>query len=128
MYSEVVSISIDLPIDDTESIMLIETLLAPATVVKALADFLSCREEEEYFTVSKRKIYFTDCSVKIGDSKQVVKSFLNLKSYNLPLTTYSIGSDLIKFASIEEDVAWKNDNNLSAFIKWYEQYKQEEEE
>lgn len=117
MYHEVVSIMVEIPFNNT-AITVIETFLAPSIIVKALADFLSCREDEDTFTVMGFKISFIDCSVKVGDSKEVVKSFNTMKRYNLPLTTYNICNDLIQNAKLEEN-NWKTDNNFISFSEWY---------
>lgn len=124
MHQELVSISIDIQ-RQSHVENLFQTFVAPANIIRAFAEFLSDRDDNETFTVKESAGKFSDCSVKVGDSKQAVRAFSVLNNYNIPLGNYDICKDLVTY---NDNAPWKSDENYRTFAQWYKDNNEEEED
>jgi hypothetical protein len=117
MHQEVIAIKV--PIDNAD---LIELFVAPSYVVRALAEFLAEREDEDGVSIKGSLVNFQDFSVTVGDSKKVVSAYECLCHYNLPLGNYDICQDIIHDA---HNYSWNVDHNFKTFEKWFKTRKTE---
>ena len=101
--------------EQTFSTTLVESFVAPSSVVRSFSEFLSCREDDDVFIVRTVKVPFLECSVKVGE-KMAVAAYECLNYHDMPLNTHSICRDIIQNA---ENFAWKEDSNYKQFAKWY---------
>lgn len=102
--------------EDLHTETLIDMLVAPSYVVRAFAEFLADRDEDESFTLKDATVKFADCCVTVGDSKKVVGAYECLKGYNIPLSNYAFFVELIKKST---STTWKLDPNFRLFEKWF---------
>jgi hypothetical protein len=116
MHLEVIALKI--PIRNSEH--LIEMFVAPSYVVRALAEFLADRDDEDSIRIKNNPVYFQDFSVTVGDSKKVVAAYECLLHYNMPLENYAICKDIIQDS---ESYPWKTDANFCIFSKWFKNHK-----
>ncbi len=115
MFVELVTITADYPLGEN-TVKLTEMFKAPAKMVKCLGDFFTCRDDDEYFTLSNgEKVYFLDCSIKVSDSKQVVSAYDILEDACQSLNSFPILSAIMK----DSEQVWANDSNLQSFSEWY---------
>ena len=105
-----------------------EIFIAPTPVVKAFAEFLCRRDEDEQFHVKDNRVRFQDLNVSCGDSNQAVLAYECLRHYDVPLGNYSICSDLIRGTdrysesgsdSSHEGDQWVSDRFFQRFKAWY---------
>ncbi len=146
VFEEVLSVVVQLARPDGNSETLNEIFVAPTTIVRAFAEFLSHRNEEETFDVKHCKIRFADVSVSCGDSNQAIHAFKCFQHYNMPLGNYEICDELIRdsdsdssschsdeeLSGMETDqvghvsggstsphLDWICDKNFQRFKRWY---------
>lgn len=116
MHEELIAVEIPLKLNDTYTETVLDMLIAPSYVVRAFAEFLADRDEEDTFPLKGIKCRFQDCSVIVGDSKKVVAAYETLRRYSIPLGNYEVFNELIKRAPTS---TWKLDLNFRLFEKWY---------
>lgn len=126
MHHELVSITIHLPVSHVqndvekpvrETVLLIENFIAPSSIIRTFAEFLSHREDNEYFEIKGIRIPFSECDVKVEDSIHVLNAFQTMCKYNIPLS-YSICNDLIEYSNINK-LSWCDDSEYEHFSNWY---------
>ena len=115
VYRGVLSVAVQLKKPDGEQETLSEMFIAPTPIVRAFAEFLSQREEEEAFALKHTSVRFQDLTVSCGDSSQAVYAYECLKHYNMPLGNYSICAELAS----EMGHVWSEDSNFKRFKDWY---------
>lgn len=121
MHQELIAVAIPVKhAEFTETIT--DMLVAPSYVVRAFAEFLADREDEDTISLKGGKANFQDCSVSVGDSKKVVAAYECLKRYDMPLSNHDFFGELIKRAASSP---WKLDPNYRLFEKWYMNRKNE---
>ena len=96
--------------------MLTDMIVAPSYIIRAFAEFLADRDDDDGFKIKGFPINFQDCDIIVGDSKKAVSAYECLRRYGVPLSTFPLFSDLIKNSSA---FAWKVDANYRLFEKWY---------
>ena len=128
---EVLSVVVQVSQPDGNCEVLTEMFVAPTNIVRAFAEFLSHRDEEEVFAVKKSKVKFADVSVSCGDSNRAIIAFECFQHYNMPLGNYHICDALIKDSDViscdscshslsaSPDVEWTTDENFQRFKRWY---------
>lgn len=116
MHEELVAVTVPLKHSDDHVELLLDMLIAPSYVVRAFAEFLADREDEDTFTMKQHPVKFQDCSVTVGDSKKVVSAYECMKRYNIPTSTHNFFAELIKRSASS---TWKLDPNFRLFEKWY---------
>lgn len=135
---EVLSVVVRVSRPDGNSEVLSEIFVAPTSIVRAFAEFLSHRDDDETFAVKKSKVKFADVSVSCGDSNRAIHAFECFRHYNMPLGNYHICAELIKDSedsddsdaeqikseyhsslSISHDLDWTTDKNFQRFKHWY---------
>jgi len=120
MREELLFIYVNVPAKFNDKIYnttLVESFVAPSFIVRAFADFLSCREEEETFTMRNIEVPFLECSVTVGETPKAVSAYECLSHYDMPLNTHSICQDLIN--STELGKSWKKEHNYIQFSNWF---------
>ena len=135
--SELLSLRVRLPHEDGTTETLTEMFVAPPSIVRAFAEFLASREDDEAFSVKHCPVRFQDVSVYCGDSKQAVAAYECLKHYDIPLSNYAICDELVAVPEDDSDdsasvdhsvncnasshlyVAWAHDHNYARFKAWY---------
>lgn len=124
MHQELIAIKV--PVQHADSLeTIVDMLIAPSYVVRAFAEFLADREDEDTFIMKGKQVNFQDCSVSVGDSKKVVSAYECLKRYDMPLSNHNFFGELMKQASVSN---WKLDQNYRLFEKWYVNRTKENEE
>lgn len=134
VYEEVLSVVVRVARPDGNNEILSQIFIAPATIVRAFAEFLSQRNEDETFDVKQCRVRFADVLVSCGDSNQAVHAFECFQHYNMPLGNYEICDELIKDSdqndpdhdsrsshSAEDNLDWVCDKNFQRFKCWYKQ-------
>jgi hypothetical protein len=115
VYQGVMSVVVHLRKPDGDQEILTEMFVAPTPIVRAFAEFLCHREEEEAFEVKRTEVKFQDLSVSCGDSSQAVHAYECLKHYHMPLSNYSICAELAS----NNEREWGADSNFKRFKTWY---------
>ncbi len=131
---EVLSVVVRVLRPDGNCEVLSEVFIAPTNIVRAFAEFLSRRDEDEAFAVKKSKVKFADVSVSCGDSSSAVHAFECFRHYNMPLGNYHICDELIKdsdvvqincdscssdSSSMSHELEWATDQHFQRFKRWY---------
>ena len=131
---ELLSIAVLLRRADGTKEKLNEMFLAPTPIVRAFAEFLNSRNEDETFNVKRVPVRFQDITVNCGDSNQAVRAYQCLKHYDMPLSNHKICAELVRPGSegsmdssggdsddsfCSEVRHWRVDRNFQRFKQWY---------
>jgi len=126
MHQELVAAKITIEGNaDNGNDVYIDMLLAPSYVVRAFAEFLADREDDEVVLINGKRVPFQDVSVSVGDSKKVVAAYECLKRYDIPLSSCDFFSQLVRRAQTS---SWKVDSNYRLFEKWYNERTDDEDD
>lgn len=120
MYQELVAIKIPVKKSPTDTEYVIDMLVAPSYVVRAFAEFLADREEDESFQLKDVAVPFADCSVIVGDSDKVIAAYKCLKRYDIPLSNFKAFEHILKESSKQP---WRLDTNFKLFEKWFAKHR-----
>jgi len=147
VYEEVLSLVVSVTRPDGSSEVLSEIFVAPTTIVRAFAEFLCQRSDNEAFAVKKSRVRFVDVTVSCGDTNKAVHAYRCFQHYNMPLGNYEICDELIKDSDLgglmssgsdssdtdhsddiqechldrHDDLTWVGDENFQRFKCWYKQ-------
>jgi len=125
MHQELVALQIPIEHKDNIKETVNDMLVAPSYVVRAFAEFLADREDDDTFSIKGVPVKFQDCTVSVGDSNKVVAAYECLKRYDIPLGNFEIFKELIKQSSA---CSWRLDQNYRLFEKWFVSRKKDDDD
>ncbi len=133
VFEEVLSVVVSVTRPDGTTEILSEIFVAPTPIVRAFAEFLSRRGENEAFGVKKSRVKFADLCVSCADSNQAVHAYKCFQHYNMPLGNYEICDEMIRDSDSddsdndshgsppEDHTNWVSDKHFQLFKCWYKQ-------